>query len=365
MDEKRNTSRKKSPLAIGGFLAVVLSQGKLLLTALKFGKVGGAIISMFVTIWAYALLAPLPFVIGIVLLILIHELGHVLAARMKGLPVSAPVFIPFVGALIAMKKHPTNAATEAFIGIAGPIAGTLGGVAVFGLGMYFDSGVLLSVAYASFYLNLINLLPIHPLDGGRIATAVTRWLWLLGLIGGLVFIWYLDQPLNKLLFFVVWAMFAWDLYKKFVRFRHKEERVTVSTRFEHPANHLLGQSYVIPGENHMRELDFATYSDIQGAADGRQTIIMYWQGIGFEGHAYMPTQSLIRKVQVVKVDRLEKENGFFLGLQVQVEYSPLAAVNDSYYEVPTRTRWLFGTAYLALALFLLYMIRVVHQIGIA
>lgn len=363
MGDDQKPARKKSPLAIGGFLAVLLSQGKLLLAFLKFGKVGGAIISMFITIWAYAYLAPLPFAIGIVVMILIHELGHVLAAKLKGLPVSAPVFIPFLGALITMKKNPTDAATEAFIGIGGPILGTLGGVAAFGVGVYLDSAVIVSVAYAAFYLNLINLLPIHPLDGGRISTAVTRWLWLLGLIGGLIFILYIGNYVNKLIFFVIWAMFAWDLYKKYVRYRHKEERVTVATRFEFPANHLLQQGYMIPGENHTRDLEYLTLSELQGPGAGRQTLIMSWQGIGFEGHAYLPVQSVIKRVQLVKVERMNKEDGFYLGLHVQVDYTPLG-IQEHYYEVPAKTRWKFGIAYLALVLFLLYMIRLVHQVGI-
>ncbi|WP_373291255.1 site-2 protease family protein [Paenibacillus marchantiophytorum] len=362
-EKEKPPARKKSPLAIGGFIAVLLSQGKLLLAALKFGKVGGAIISMFITIWAYAYLAPLPFVIGIVFLVLIHELGHVFAAKIKGLPVSAPVFIPFLGALITMKKNPSDAATEAFIGIGGPVLGTLGGVATFGLGVYMDSPVLVAIAYASFYLNLINLLPIHPLDGGRISTAVTRWLWVLGLIGGLVFIFYLKNYINQVIFLVIWAMFAWDLYKKYVKFRNREEIVSVSTRFEFAANHLLEQGYMIPGESHTRELDYTTYSEIQGAGEGRQVIIMHWQGIGFEGHAYLPQQSTIKKVQLVKVERVQKETSFFLGLQVQVDFSPLG-VQERYYDVPTSTRWKFGIAYLTLVLFLLYMIRLVHQVGI-
>ncbi|WP_411830164.1 site-2 protease family protein [Paenibacillus alba] len=363
LEEKKKQPRKKSPLALGGFIAVLLSQGKLLLAALKFGKVGGAIISMFVTIWAYAFLAPLPFAIGIVVMILIHELGHVLAAKIKGLPVSAPVFIPFLGALITMKKNPTDAATEAFIGIGGPILGTVGGVAAFGLGVYIDSPVIVSVAYAAFYLNLINLLPIHPLDGGRISTAVTRWLWILGLIGGLVFIFYLGHYVNQLIFFVIWAMFAWDLYKKYVKYRKHEEVVSVSTRFEFAADHLLQQGYMIPGENHTRDLEYTTYSDLQGAGEGRQVIVMSWLGIGFEGHAYLPQQSTVKRVQLVKVERVQKENGFFLGLQVQVDFSPLG-IQERYYEVPASTRWKFGIAYLGLVLFLLYMIRLVHQVGI-
>lgn len=276
---------------------------------------------------------------------------------------SAPVFIPFFGALITMKKNPTDAATEAFIGIGGPILGTLGGVVALALGVYIDSPVMVSVAYAAFYLNLINLLPIHPLDGGRIATAVTRWLWILGLIGGLIFIFYLDHYVNKLIFFVIWAMFAWDLYKKYVKFRNREELVSVSTRFEFLADHLLQQGYIIPGENHTRDLEFTTYSDLQGSGEGRQTIIMYWQGIGFEGHAYLPGQAMVKRVQLVKVERMQKETGFYLGLQVQVQFSPLG-IQERYYEVPTKTRWKFGAAYLALVLFLLYMIRLVHQVGI-
>ncbi len=146
-----------------------------------------------------------------------------------------------------MKKNPTDAATEAFIGIGGPILGTIGGVAAFGLGVYTDSPVIVSVAYAAFYLNLINLLPIHPLDGGRISTAVTRWLWILGLIGGLVFIFYINSRVSQLIFFAIWAMFAWDLYKKYVKYRNREELLSVSTRFDFAADHLLQQGYIIPG----------------------------------------------------------------------------------------------------------------------
>ncbi|MDR6878430.1 site-2 protease family protein [Bacillus sp. 3255] len=363
MEDQKKPSRKKSPLAVGGFIAVLLSLGKLLLGFLKLGKAGGAVISMFITIWAYAYLAPLPFVIGIVVMILIHELGHVAAAKLKGLPVSALVFIPFLGAAVTLKKNPTDAATAAFIGIGGPVLGTLGGVAAFALGVYTDSPTIVSIAYAAFYLNLINLLPVHPLDGGRIVTAVTRWLWIVGLIGGLVFIFYLDYYVNQLIFFAIWAMFAWDLYKKYVKYRNKEQLVSVGSRFEFAADHLLQQGYIIPGENHTRELEFTTYSELQGDGGGRQTIVMYWQGIGFEGHAYLPEQSIVRRVHLTKVDHVHKEEGFYLGLQVQVDFVPLG-IGEQYYEVPAATRWKFGAAYLALVLFLLYMIRLVHQSGI-
>ncbi|WP_261807578.1 hypothetical protein [Paenibacillus sp. N3.4] len=202
-------------------------------------------------------------------------------------------------------------------------------------------------------MNLINLLPIHPLDGGRISTAVTRWLWILGLIGGLVFIYYVDSRLSQFIFFVIWAMFAWDLYKKYVKYRNREEIVSVSTRFEFYADHLLQQGYILPGENHTRDLAYTTFSELHGSGDSRQTIIMYWQGIGFEGHAYLPRQSIVKKVQVVKVERIQRENQFILGIQVQVDFSPLGT-DERYYEVSTKTRWKFGMSYLTRALFVIH-----------
>ncbi|MGH2997595.1 MAG: site-2 protease family protein, partial [Gaiellaceae bacterium] len=82
--------------------------------------------SMLVSIAAYALLWGWQFAFGFVLLLLVHELGHVLEAKRQGLPVSAPMFIPFLGALITLKQLPDNAWAEAKVAIAGPIVGGLG-----------------------------------------------------------------------------------------------------------------------------------------------------------------------------------------------------------------------------------------------
>jgi Zn-dependent protease len=138
--------------------------------------------SMLVSIGAYALLWGWKFAIGFVLLLLVHELGHVVEAKRQGLPVSAPMFIPFLGALIVLKELPDNAWNEAKVAIAGPIVGGLGAAAVWWLGESTGSDLLIALAFTGFFLNLFNLAPISPLDGGRIVAAIHPALWIVGLV---------------------------------------------------------------------------------------------------------------------------------------------------------------------------------------
>jgi Zn-dependent protease len=138
--------------------------------------------SMLVSIGAYALLWGWQFAVGFVVLLLVHELGHVAEAKRQGLPVSAPMFIPFLGAVIMLKQLPDNVWNEAKVAIAGPIVGGLGAAAVWGLGEAIDSDLLVALAFTGFFLNLFNLAPISPLDGGRIVAAIHPVLWIVGLI---------------------------------------------------------------------------------------------------------------------------------------------------------------------------------------
>ncbi|MCS7460818.1 site-2 protease family protein [Paenibacillus doosanensis] len=346
--------QKKNPFWVfGAAAAFVLAQGKWLLTLLKFGKFGGVFLSMLLSIGAYAILFPWGFAVGIVLLILVHELGHVIAAKQKGLPVSAPVFVPFVGAMINMKRHPRDAVTEAYIAFGGPLLGSIGALAVFGLAYYVDSKLLYSVALSGFLINLFNLLPIHPLDGGRIATAVSRWLWLVGLVGGLVLILY---HFNIILL-IIWVMFAYNLYKKFVKHREHGEQRAVSASFLIPAEPLIEQGYIIPGEEHKRELPFVTYSDLEG----QQYVRVVWDSLSFQGTIPLMQQGLIQRTHVTRLERVQREDGLHLMIHCQVDYEPYE--NDKYYEVPNAARWKFGFAYLGLALFLIAMMSMVHKVG--
>src|SRR5690625_2638247 len=114
MPESKQQNEKKSWWLLGAIGLFIATKVKQLLTMLKFSKAAGPLISMLLSIVAYAILFPLEFAIGLVSMLLIHEIGHVIAEKRKGLPVSAPVFIPFLGALIMMKKHPRDAVTEAY-----------------------------------------------------------------------------------------------------------------------------------------------------------------------------------------------------------------------------------------------------------
>jgi len=154
----------------------------------KFGglvlklKVLATGLSMVVSVAAYTWLWGLPFAIGFVLLILVHELGHVIELRRQGVPASAPLFIPFLGAFIGMKSLPEDAWKEARVALAGPILGSVGAVVFWVAAEVTGSDVLMGLAFVGFFLNLFNLIPIVPLDGGRAAGALHPALWFVGLV---------------------------------------------------------------------------------------------------------------------------------------------------------------------------------------
>jgi Zn-dependent protease len=175
---------KKKRAGLWGVIAgigVVLLKFKSILIALKMGKFAATVISMFFMIWVYATQFGWRYAAGFVLLIAVHEGGHVFVARREGLKVSMPIFIPFLGAFISMKQQPTNARTEAIIAAGGPVIGSIGAFACLAAGVLFESDLLLALAYTGCLINLFNLIPVHPLDGGRIVTAISPLMWLVGI----------------------------------------------------------------------------------------------------------------------------------------------------------------------------------------
>lgn len=140
-------------------------------------KTGG---TMILSIGAYAMMWGVWFAVGFVLLIFVHECGHLVAARRCGLKVGAPVFIPFMGAFIALKDAPRNAWIEAQVGIGGPLLGALGAAACELIYLATGNPMFRALAYTGFFLNLFNLAPVGFLDGGRIVTALSPWLWIVG-----------------------------------------------------------------------------------------------------------------------------------------------------------------------------------------
>jgi len=192
--EKTWLQKLLAPLGmVGVVLLKLLAQFKTgLLLVLKFGwpflKTGG---SMLFMIWVYAQMFGAWFAWGFVILIFIHECGHLIVAKYFGLRVGWPVFIPFMGAFIALKEAPRNAWIEAWVGIGGPIFGSFGAAGCEVIYLATGNPMYRALAYTGFFLNLFNLIPLGQLDGGRIATAISPWLWLLGfamLIGYAIYV---------------------------------------------------------------------------------------------------------------------------------------------------------------------------------
>ncbi|MEO8290735.1 MAG: site-2 protease family protein [Gaiellaceae bacterium] len=177
----RELGKKLLPplIAIGALLA----KFKAIAFAIFKFKVFATSATMLVSIAAYAWIWGWKFAVGFVLLLLVHELGHVFELRRQGVPASAPLFIPFLGAVVGMKQMPADAWREARVALAGPIVGSLGAAAVWAVGEALDSELLVALAFTGFFINLFNLLPIVPLDGGRAVAAIHPGLWALGLAG--------------------------------------------------------------------------------------------------------------------------------------------------------------------------------------
>jgi Zn-dependent protease len=170
-------------------LAVLAAKFKGVLFALLnikwifFGaKFGLTAVSFLASIWFYALFFGWKFGIVFVLLIAIHEVGHVLFVRSFGLSAPAIVFLPGMGAFTTWTGSLDSAYQEAIIAFGGPLLGTLGGLTCLGFGLVTGEQFWIAAAYSAFFLNLINMVPFGFFDGGRITGAISPSFWIGGLI---------------------------------------------------------------------------------------------------------------------------------------------------------------------------------------
>jgi Zn-dependent protease len=186
--------------AMGGLGAVLAAVwafvkfGGLLLLKVPFA---GTLISLVVSFGGYALFYGPWFAVALLTMIFVHEMGHVIEIRRQGMQATAPIFIPFLGAAIFQRSHPTDALKQAQIGIAGPIAGTIGATVAFALYGTTHNPVLLLAALIGFYINLFNLIPIWQLDGSWILAPVSKWFMVGGyaLMAAAVFVFHFVSPL--------------------------------------------------------------------------------------------------------------------------------------------------------------------------
>jgi Zn-dependent protease len=193
-------------------LGALLAKFKFLIFAVAKFKLFTVAASMIVSVGAYALLGGWWFGLGLVALIFVHEMGHVLELRRQGVPASAPLFIPFLGAFVGMKQMPQNAWKEAQVALAGPLLGTAGAAALWIAGDALDSRFLKAMAFVGFLINLFNLLPVSPLDGGRAVAAIHPAVWLAGL-GGLAALTYFFPNPILLIVLLLGAMDVWRRWR--------------------------------------------------------------------------------------------------------------------------------------------------------
>jgi Zn-dependent protease len=198
--------------AAGLLLAKLGAKAKLLLVALPKLKLFSTSASMLVSIVAYQLIFGWLFSVGFVLLLLLHELGHVIQLRREGIEASAPMFIPFLGAVISAKSLGDDAAAEARVGLAGPILGSLASLVPLAIWLATGSDFWRALAFIGFFLNLFNLVPILPLDGGRAMAALSPWVWLVGLVGMVAMVIVFPSPI-VLLIIVLGGLESWRRWK--------------------------------------------------------------------------------------------------------------------------------------------------------
>jgi Zn-dependent protease len=170
--------------------------GKAFLVAKGFGvllkfKTAG---SMLLSVAGYALFWGWKFAVGFVALLFVHEVGHVVVLRAQGVKASAPMFIPFMGAFVTVEEEQRSVVEEALSALAGPAFGIVGAGAAYLAGGALGSPLLTALAYTAFLLNLFNLMPMLPLDGGRVAGAIHPYLWLVGLVAAVGFLFLHPSP---------------------------------------------------------------------------------------------------------------------------------------------------------------------------
>jgi Zn-dependent protease len=198
-------------LILLGALAVKFKGVLLLIPKLKVLTTSA---SMLVSVAAYSLIWGWTFALGFVLLLLVHELGHVIQLRREGIEASAPVFIPFLGAAVWAKSLGDDAAAEARVGLAGPVLGTLGAAALVPVALATDDDFWRALAFTGFFLNLFNLLPVVPLDGGRAFAALAPWMWFAGLFAVVALVFAAPNPIILLI-----ALLA--AYETWRRIKHR------------------------------------------------------------------------------------------------------------------------------------------------
>lgn len=196
-------------------LALIVKFGKAAVLLIPKAKVLTTSGTMLVSVAAYSLIWGWKFALGFVLLLFVHEMGHVIQLRREGIEASAPMFIPFLGAAVMAKSLGDNATAEARVGLAGPVLGTAAALALIPVAEATDADFWRALAFTGLFLNLFNLLPVVPLDGGRAMAALSPWMWFVGLFAMVGLAFAFPNPIIVLI-----ALFA--AFETYRRWKHRK-----------------------------------------------------------------------------------------------------------------------------------------------
>jgi Zn-dependent protease len=240
VEQRKQSWLRRKLSAAGAAILAFLAKLKAILLLLPQIKVLTTAATMGVSIVAYGSIWGFAFGAGFVVLILVHEMGHVIQLRREGIHASAPVFIPFLGAVIGARSLGDNALAEARVGLAGPILGSIGSAACLVIWKATGHSYWEALAYTGFLLNLFNLIPVVPLDGGRAMAAMAPWMWFAGfaLLAALAFAF--PNPI----FVLILIVGGFEIYRRWQARRHGGATSATYYRVA-PANRLLvGAVYV-------------------------------------------------------------------------------------------------------------------------
>jgi Zn-dependent protease len=214
-------------------LAGVVKFGKAALLLLPKAKLLTTSGSMLVSLAAYSLIWGWKFAAGFIVLLLVHEMGHVIALRREGVEASAPMFIPFLGAVVTAKSLGGDATAEARVGLAGPVLGTLGALALLPIAFATGNDFWYALVFTGLLLNLFNLLPVVPLDGGRAMAALSPWMWFVGLVAMALIAFVYPNPI----IFLMLLFAALETYRRWKSLKTGDEAVRSYYRVK-PAHRL-------------------------------------------------------------------------------------------------------------------------------
>jgi Zn-dependent protease len=211
--ERRRKQPSRFKRRLGPVLAAIaafIAKFKAIILLLPKVKLLTTLGTMLVSVAAYSFLFGWSFAAGFVILLLVHELGHVIELRRQGLKASAPMFTPFMGAVISARSLGDNALAEARVGLAGPILGSIGSAACILIWHATGNDMWRALAFTGFFLNLFNLLPVVPLDGGRAMAAMAPWMWVVGLAALIPLAFIFPNPI----IFLILIFAGFETYKR-------------------------------------------------------------------------------------------------------------------------------------------------------